>query len=152
MVLIMATTNEDCIDILNNLIETCKDGANGFKEASEGVTDADVKALFLQYATQRATFATELQAEVAALGGDPETSGTTAASLHRGWINIKSAVVGNDRKAVLEECERGEDHAKAAYEKASKGCLTGNPASVVARQHSAVQEAHDRVKALRDAC
>ena len=148
----MATTNEDCIKILNDLIETCKDGANGFKEASEGVTDADVKALFLQYSTQRATFASELQAEVTALGGDPETSGTTAASLHRGWINIKSAIVGNDRKAVLEECERGEDHAKAAYEKASKGCLTGNPASVVARQQSAVQEAHDRVKALRDAC
>ena len=148
----MAATNDDCISTLNDLIETCKDGANGFKEAAEGVTDADVKALFLQYATQRETFASELQAEVKALGGDPETSGSTAASLHRGWMNIKSAVVGNDRKAILQECERGEDSAKAAYEKAGECGLTGTAATVVARQQPAIQEAHDRIKALRDAC
>ena len=148
----MATTNDECISALNDLIETCKDGANGFKEAADGVTDADVTALFLQYATQRETFASELQSEVTKLGGDPETSGSTAASLHRGWMNIKSAVVGNDRKAILQECERGEDSAKAAYEKAMKCQLPADVATTVSRQNAAVQEAHDRIKALRDAC
>ncbi|HTV01956.1 MAG TPA: PA2169 family four-helix-bundle protein [Luteitalea sp.] len=143
-------TNDTAISTLNNLIETCKDGENGFKTAAEGLTDPAYKAKFIEYAQQRATFARELQAQVRTLGGDPEKSGSVAASLHRGWIDIKSVVTGKSDHAILAEAERGEDVAKAAYEKAVKESLPADAAALVQRQASAVKQAHDHVRDARD--
>lgn len=143
--------NEDTISTLNNLIETCKDGQDGFKTAAEGVERSDLKSLFYELGQQRSQFAGELQTLVRELGGDPESTGSTTAALHRGWINIKSLITGKDETAILNEAERGEDIAKAAYEKATKETLPSNVSSVVAQQATKVKAAHDRVRDLRDA-
>ena len=144
-------SNDDVISTLNGLIETCKDGQQGFKEAAEGVERSDLKSLFYEFSQQRSQFAGELQSIVQSLGGDPETSGSFAGSLHRGWINIKSAVTGKDDGAILNECERGEDSAKSNYKSALENKLPANIAETVQTQYAAVQAAHDRIKALRDA-
>ena len=143
-------SNDDVISTLNGLIETCKDGQDGFKEAAEGVERSDLKSLFYEFSQQRSQFVGELQSLVRELGGDPEKSGSVAAAIHRGWINIKSAVTGKDEGAILSECERGEDSAKNAYKSALEEALPANVTEVVQRQFTAVQAAHDRVKALRD--
>jgi uncharacterized protein (TIGR02284 family) len=143
-------TNDDVISTLNNLIETCKDGQDGFQAAAEGVERSDLKSIFYEYSQQRAQFAGELQTLVRELGGDPENSGSTAAALHRGWINIKSAITGQDDAAILNECERGEDSAKSNYKDALESNLPANVAETIQRQYAAVQEAHDRVKGLRN--
>jgi uncharacterized protein (TIGR02284 family) len=143
--------NDNVISTLNNLIETCKDGQEGFRQAAEGVRNAELKTLFLTYAQQRAQFAGELQNEVLRTGGDPETTSSTAGALHRGWINIKSAVTGEDEGAVITECERGEDSAVSNYEAALKGELPNNLRALVERQFAQVKEAHDRIRALERA-
>lgn len=143
--------NDDVISTLNNLIETCRDGQNGFQTAAGGVTRGDLKQLFHEFSQQRAQFVGELQDEVRRLGGDPETTGSVAASLHRGWINIKSAVTGSDDNAVLAECERGEDSAVRNYQEALESELPANVRSVVERQFRQVKQAHDRVRSLERA-
>jgi uncharacterized protein (TIGR02284 family) len=143
-------SNDDVISTLNGLIATCKDGQDGFKTAAEGVERSDLKSLFYEFSQQRAQFAGELQSLVQSLGGDPEHSGSVAASLHRGWMNIKSAVTGKDDGAILNECERGEDSAKDAYKDALEESLPANVTETVQTQYAAVQAAHDRIKALRD--
>ena len=147
----MAIDNDKVISTLNDLIETCKDGQEGFKHAAEGVKDSSIKNLFLQYSQQRAQFAGELQNEVNHLGGNPENSGSIAGALHRGWINIKSAVTGEDEHAILSEAERGEDTAVSSYRDALEKPLPANIADVVRRQYVAIQEAHNQVKSLRNA-
>ncbi|HKR02586.1 MAG TPA: PA2169 family four-helix-bundle protein [Pyrinomonadaceae bacterium] len=147
----MATDNDNVISTLNNLIETCKDGENGFRTAADGVKNSELKTLFNTYSQQRAQFAAELQAEVRSLGGDPEQTGSVAASLHRGWINIKSAVTGEDEGAVISECERGEDSAVRNYQEALNETLPGNIQSIVQRQYVEVKESHDRIRALEKA-
>lgn len=142
--------NGSVISTLNGLIETCKDGQNGFKEAAEGVERSDLKSLFYEFSQQRSQFAGELQSLVQALGGDPENSGSTLAALHRGWINIKSVVTGKDEEAILNECERGEDSAKNTYKAALEQQLPANVMETVQTQYASVQAAHDRVKAMRD--
>ena len=141
--------NDKVISVLNNLIETCKDGQDGFKTAAEGVERSELKTLFYEYSQQRARFAGELQNEVRRLGGDPEKTGSVAASLHRGWIDLKSAVTGKDDNAILAECERGEDSAVRNYKDAlADAGLTADVRTVVERQYAAVQEAHDRIRSL----
>jgi len=144
--------NDNVISTLNNLIETCKDGQNGFQTAAEGVKRSDLKSLFAEYALQRSKFAGELQTEVTRLGGDPENTGSVAATLHRGWINIKSAVTGADENAVIAECERGEDSAVSNYQDAlGDQNLPADIRSIVERQYTQIKEAHDRVRALERA-
>ncbi len=145
----MADSN-NAISTLNNLIETCKDGENGFNEAAQGVSSTDLKDVFMRYSQQRSQFAGELQDEVSKLGGDPQTGGSIAASIHRGWIDIKSVVTGKDEAAILNECERGEDSAVQAYQTALKEALPSDVNSVVERQYTQIKEAHDRIKGLRN--
>ena len=147
----MATDNDKVISTLNNLIETCKDGEQGFRTAADGVKKSDLKTLFLTYSQQRAQFAGELQNEVLRLGGDPEKTGSVAATLHRGWLDIKSAVTGEDEGAIIRECERGEDSAVRNYEDALKEDLPANIRSIIERQLTEIKEAHARLRAFERA-
>ncbi len=140
------------ISTLNSLIETLKDGQNGFREAAEASDDSSLKKTLSEYSLQRSRFAGELQAQVVALGeSDPEDSGSVIAAVHRGWIDLKAAVTSHDRHAILAECERGEDSAVAAYRKALEADMPADVRQTVAAQQTEVQQAHDRIKALRDA-
>ncbi len=147
----MALDNDEVISTLNNLVETCKDGQNGFRTAAEAIKNSELTTLFNTYSQQRARFAAELQDEVLRLGGDPEETGSTAAALHRGWMNIKSAVTGEDDGAVISECERGEDSAVEAYEEALETDLPNDVKVIVSRQFSQVKEAHDRIRSIEKA-
>jgi uncharacterized protein (TIGR02284 family) len=141
--------DQSTISTLNNLIETLKDGNEGFKTAAADVKDSNVKSTFEQLAQERATLAQELRAEVRRLGGEPEFTGSTAAAAHRGWINIKRAL-GAGEKSILSEAERGEDVAVNSFEKALKEKLPPDVAGVVRRQYDQVKKGHDQVKSLRD--
>src|SRR3954453_19877877 len=137
---------------INSLIETLKDGQEGFKQAAEAVKDSNLKSLFNEYSLQRSRFAGELQAEARQLGeSDPETTSSTSGAMHRAWINIKSAVTSGDDHTVLAECERGEDSAVKEYQDAIEDSDLSAPIrEIVRRQYNEVKSAHDRVRQLRD--
>ncbi|MFN2508436.1 MAG: PA2169 family four-helix-bundle protein [Chthoniobacterales bacterium] len=147
----MSQTKE-LISTLNSLIETLKDGQEGFRQASEAVKDSQLKTLFSEYSLQRAKFVGELQNHVIHLGEpDPEKTSSTAGALHRAWMNLKSAITKQDDHAILEECERGEDSALAEFKRAMEANLPEPVRDAVSRQYTAVKAVHDHVKALRDA-
>jgi len=138
--------------VLNNLIETLKDGQEGFKQAAEGVSDPKLKSLFRDYSDQRSRFATVLQSEARRQGEtEPETTSSAAGALHRGWINLKSAITGGDEHAILVECERGEDSAVEEYKKALDDALSPAARELVSLQFPEIKAAHDRIRTLRDA-
>lgn len=139
------------INVIEKLIETCKDGENGYRDAAEHVKRHDLKTFFLSQSLERAKFAGELQAELPRLGEhDKKDSGSVSAALHRAWLDTKATLGGGDH-TILESVERGEDSAKESYEKALSGSLPANVAEIVRRQASSVKSAHDRVRDLRDA-
>lgn len=142
--------NDDVESVLNDLIETSIDGEKGFLKAAEDAQDAELKSLFKECAQRCRLGAAELQSQVRAQGSRPETSGSTAGALHRGWISVREALSSRDDKAILEECERGEDYAKAAYKKALGKELPGDIRAIVERQYQGVIANHDRVRNLRD--
>jgi uncharacterized protein (TIGR02284 family) len=146
----MAST-EQVVSTLNNLIETCRDGQEGFKTAAEGVNNGELKELFYSYSQQRAGFAGELQDEVRRLGGDPEETGSVTASLHRGWMDIKAAVTGGAESSVLAECERGETAALSNYRAAFNVDMPTNVRQALERQFAEIKEAHNRIRNLERA-
>ena len=147
----MPMDKDDVIDTLNDLIETCKDGEEGFRTCAEDIKRADLKSIFGRAAQRCAESASELQAQVGRLGGKPERKGSFAGSAHRRWVDIKSAITGKDDAAVLAECERGEDVAKASYQKALEKDLPPEVRGIVQRQYQGVLEHHDMVRNLEKA-
>lgn len=140
----------NAISVVENLIETSRDGEKGYRDAAEHVKAADLKAFFNEQSLERGRFAQELQAELAKLGKpDKKVSGSATAAIHRAWIDTKANLGGGD-KTILESVEAGEDKAKDTYNKAASGTLPGSLTEIVRRQAAAVQRAHDRVRALRD--
>jgi uncharacterized protein (TIGR02284 family) len=144
----MATDNKAVVSVLNDLIETCKDGANGFRAAAAAVQHADARTLFTSRVPVIERASEELQAEVRRLGGDPETTGSVAARLHRGWIGLKSAITGQDDAAIITECERGEQLAVRNYEDALRKDLPADVRAIVERQYRGAVQNLERVRAL----
>ncbi len=142
--------NDDVADILSDLAETAKDGEYGFRACAEQADSADLKSTFLRRADECRGAAAELYGEIRKLGGKPDEGGTTAGALHRGWVSVKATLSTYDDKAVLEECERGEDAAVGQYRKALKQSLPANIKLIVERQAQGAQRNHDQIKQLRD--
>lgn len=140
--------------MVRELIETCRDGQEGFRTAAEGVADdSELKMLLSSFSLQRAKFAGELEAQLVEMGEHhPEREGPSlSGAAHRGWINLKASLTRADNHALLAECERGEDAAMAEYNKALKHELPGPVAEIVRRQRQEVIATHNTIRALRDA-
>jgi len=143
-------SRSDVIDVLKQLVECCKDGEYGFRACAEQARREDLKSVFLQRAEDCRRGAQELNQLLREFGHAAEEHGSLLGAMHRGWVSIKSKLTTYDDKAVLEECERGEDNAKARYLKALQKNLPGNVRMVIERQMQGVQRNHDQIKMLRD--
>jgi uncharacterized protein (TIGR02284 family) len=146
----IAMSNDDVVDVLNNLIETCNDGAKGFNACADQAKAPELKSVFSARAAECARAAEELQAQVLACGGRPDSGGSASGAIHRGWVKLRSAVAPAGDHTLLEECERGEDVAVASYRKALEKELPPQVRSLVARQAEGAQRNHDQIRALRD--
>jgi uncharacterized protein (TIGR02284 family) len=142
--------NDDVIDTLNDLIETCKDGAYGFRASAEHVQSPELRTVFTNRAQNCDEGAAQLQSLVAQCGGEPDTGGSATGAVHRGWVAARGALSGYSDQAMLEECERGEDAAVARYRKALESDLPPEVRTVVERQFQGVKRNHDEIRALRN--
>lgn len=143
-------TNEDVIDVLNDLIENCRDGEYGFKACAEHTQSTELRELFQSRSRECNGAALELQSLVTQKGGTPESSGSASGAVHRGWVAVKGTLSGYSDLAMLEECERGEDVAKARYKKALEQDLPADIHMVVTRQYDGAVRNHDQIRLLRD--
>ena len=142
---------KDDISTTNGLIKTTLDSMKGYREASEDSTTVNA-AFFCEKADQRRAVATRLQSHVASLGGDPQDDSSASAAAHRGFMNLKQAIMGTEEKAVVEEVERGEDFIKAKYEAALKSSdLSPSTRSVIEEAYISIKAGHDKISAMKHA-
>jgi len=141
--------DEETLSVIDHLITTAEDGKSGFTEAAKTATDARLKDLFSVCAEDCAEAVAELRNLAVEHGGEPDTSGSVAAKAHRGWMKAKSGLEDKNL-AVLEEVERGQDYAKAAYTKALKRELPIDVHTVIRRQASGAVKNHDLIRDLRN--
>jgi uncharacterized protein (TIGR02284 family) len=141
----------ELIATLNELIATCRDGEEGFHTCAEAVKNPQLKSFFEQKAERCALGAAQLQDKVRELGGEPGRNGSAAGALHRFWINLRSTLAGMNEHAILDECARGEDAAKRAYEEALKKALPADLRLLIERQYREVKANRNSVHEMRNA-
>jgi uncharacterized protein (TIGR02284 family) len=139
----------DTLELIKDLIQTCKDGETGYLHAAGVATDPQLKAYFTEQSLERARFGAELRIEAQRLGDKPEASGTVSAVLHRVWFETK-ATIGLGDQSILNSVEQGEDRAKKDYETALSSQLPPDLRTIIQRQADSVLKAHDYVRDMRD--
>jgi uncharacterized protein (TIGR02284 family) len=139
-------------DMLQELIETCRDGQDGYRDAAEHVSESNLRTFLNDKSLERAGFAGELEQEILILGDDnPDRSGSATAAIHRAWIDLKATLGGGDA-AILKSVEAGEDRARKNYEKmAANSELPDYLGGIVRRHLISIQAAHDHVRSLLQA-
>jgi uncharacterized protein (TIGR02284 family) len=144
------TLTKETVNTLNDLVQVNIDSRDGFRHAAGEIQEVAVANMFNQMADERDRQSQELKSLVSMNGEQPETDGSFAASAHRTWMDLRTAL-GGGLQTVLDEAERGEDHIKAKYESALKENAGSAVTDVLHRQYAAVKAAHDRVRDMRDA-
>jgi uncharacterized protein (TIGR02284 family) len=146
----MPGTLQDYATAVHDVITVCRDGEQGFRGAAQAVKTPAIKELFERYSAQRAQFATELQGAVKALGFETINPQGLGGVLYASWINLKGLLTGHDVHGILVEAERGEDWTLKTYRAALGKSLPPEIASIIQKQFEEVQQAHDRIRSLRD--
>jgi uncharacterized protein (TIGR02284 family) len=146
----MPGTLQDYAQAVHDVISTCRDAEQGFRGAAQAVNARTMKEMFQQYSAQRAQFAAELQGAVKALGFETTDPQGLGGMLHAGWMNLKGLLTGHDVHAILVEAERGEDWSEKTYRSALSKTLPPEIAAIIQKQFEEVQEAHNRIRSLRD--
>ncbi len=146
--------NEKSIDALNMLIEINNDRIEGYETAAKETDEADLKTLFSDLIATSVECNRELIPEVQRLGGTPIEGTKTSGKFFRAWMEVKAALTGKDRKAILNSCEYGEDVAVDTYDKViedHREDLSAELRSMVKAQREIIKADHDEIKLLRDA-
>ncbi|HEY8591587.1 MAG TPA: PA2169 family four-helix-bundle protein [Sphingomicrobium sp.] len=146
----MDNSNSDEIGTLNTLIATTIDSVTGYENSAKDIDNQRFAEIFRQRADERQQVVEQLRGEVRRLGGDPEESGSFLGKAHQRWEDLKSAVTGQDEKAIINEVERGEDYLKEKFETAlSGGMLSSESRSVVEQAYQSVRQGHDQMSQLK---
>lgn len=141
---------EKSIDILNSLVQINNDRIEGYETASKEADETDLKTLFSHFTETSLKCKAELVAEVKRLGGKPTEGTTTSGKLYRVWMDIKSAMTGSDRKAIINSCEYGEKVAVETYEDALSHSedLTSEQLMMIKEQYAAIKANYEKIKNL----
>lgn len=151
----MTTMTEELVEVLNDLIKINNDRIEGYERAAEEAKDVDItlKAVFNKMADESRKYVSDLTSHINSLGGDTETGTTAMGKIYRAWMDVKAAVTGNDRHAILASCEYGEDQAQRAYQKAlaSDAEIDVDTRQLITSQQESLKASHDNIKKMRDA-
>jgi uncharacterized protein (TIGR02284 family) len=137
----------DYFDILKKLHTRLIDSRDGYKSSRKEVSDeARFVGFFDRRIAEREEFHTVLHRQLAADGVDVDESGSVAASAHRGWLELRNALSGDD-EAVYDEIINGEQALLENYRDAIEA-TAGKPGyGFLADQRASVEGAINEAKA-----
>jgi uncharacterized protein (TIGR02284 family) len=138
------------VDVLENLVEICRDGQNGYRDGAEHAKDPQLKQFLNQTSLERAKFAGDLESEAVRQGkADVDRSGSTMGAMHRGWTELKASLGGGD-DSILSSMETGDSHAKDKYDEYIRdNKLPDEILGILRNQAQAIVGTLDRVRGLR---
>ncbi|MDP3802736.1 PA2169 family four-helix-bundle protein [Brevundimonas sp.] len=145
----MSNANHHDIHVLNSLIQTTIDSADGYRLASGETDDPGHRDLFGRRSFERRQVAEELQSMVRALGGDPAAEGSILAKAQRAFADVKHALM-RDETGMIGAVESAEDAVRARFEKALEDSqISATTRDAIRRAFFRVGEGREEVHDLR---
>lgn len=142
---------EKSIKVLNILITINNDRIKGYETASEATEEQALKTLFKRFIRTSQKCKQELAREVISVGGEEADGTKTSGKFFRVRMDVKAALTGKDRRAILNACKNGENEAKDTYDKVLKNdleYLNSEQQSIVGNQKSLLNADRKHIKSL----
>jgi uncharacterized protein (TIGR02284 family) len=142
-------TTEHDIKVLNSLIGTVIDSADGYTEAAKAASGSRFADVFLRRGSERQELTARLQSTVRQLGGTPEDDGTLLAGAHRLFLNLRNSMSSDDT-SIIDQVEAGEDHIKHKFEDAQRDSEV-SPAvkAAIDEAYIVVKDGHDEIRDIK---
>ncbi|HYC68613.1 PA2169 family four-helix-bundle protein [Brevundimonas sp.] len=145
----MSNPNRHDIHVLNSLIQTTIDSADGYRVASTEAEDPGHRDLFGRRSFERRQVAEDLQSTVRALGGDPAAEGSVLAKAQRAFADVKHALMRDDT-GMIGAVEIAEDAVRTQFERALEDShISATTRDTIRRAFSRVADGRDQVHELR---
>ena len=145
----MSNANRHDIHVLNTLIQTSIDSADGYREASTEADDPGRRDLFGRRSFERRRVAEELQSTVRELGGDPTADGSILAKAQRAFADIRHALM-RDEASMVGAVESAEDTLRSRFEKALEDShISATTRETIRRAFARVSEGAEGLHDLR---
>ena len=141
------------VEVLNDLVMINNDRINGYERAIKELKqeDGDLKSLFDQMIIESQKIKSDLAHEIQVLHGEVKKGSTEMGKIYRAWMDVKAIFTGENRHAILSNCEAGEDAAQKAYKKALETeRLPSFLRELLTSQQDTLRESHDEIKDLRN--
>ncbi len=137
-------------DVVEGLIQVCRDGQAGYRDAAEHAKDPELKRLLAEVSLERAKFARDLENEALRWGdADVARTDTMLGAVHRGWANLKANLGGGD-DAILSSLVSGDEYARKHYDEAIRSDDTPvEICGILRNQAQAIVGTLDRIRSLR---
>jgi uncharacterized protein (TIGR02284 family) len=140
------TTITDAVEMLSDLIHTCRATENGFRRGAEAITQTDLRRLLDTYAKQSARFWSQLEVELVRLGGVLDRRDALDGAI-AGKTLVRFPVTNPSK--VIEDCARMEDELLRGYQNALQAELPPPLQTIIERQLTAILAASGRLRDLR---
>lgn len=143
-------TQDHAVKVLNSLIETTLDSANGYRDAAEGAESPPIRSLLARKASTREELSRRLQSEVRNFGAEPETDQSALGKAHNVFTELKGKVMGRDDDSVLAEVDRGESFIEEKFEKAARDPDLPEPVRrLLESECAAIRTDHEEMKRMK---
>lgn len=145
---------EKTIEAFNSLIVINNDRIEGYKTAEAEAEETDLKMLFSDLMQTSIQNRKDLVAEVIRLGGTPDEGTRITGKFFRVWMDVKAAFTGNDRKAILDSCEYGENVILETYKNVliqDHKDTNSSEQQMLNRHYGLLKADYEKIKELRDA-
>src|SRR5215467_447407 len=133
-----------------DVIAICRDAEQGYRSAANAVRTPALRDLFEEYSAQRAGFARELHRLSRTMGMHIDDPSGLAGALLGGWIELKGILSRHNEHQILIEAARGEEQSVKTYRQTLAMNLSAEMRTLIESQAAQVQQARDRIVALRD--
>lgn len=144
--------SQETIEVLNDLIRVNNDRITGYEKAIHEAKqeDNDLKILFASMVAESHRMKIAIATEVQSLDARVSQGTTTEGKIYGVWRELKAIISGNNRHAILSNCEAVEDAAQKAYRIALRNHLPAFIRDLLTRQLDTLEASHEEVRSLRD--
>src|SRR5512145_1239493 len=145
-----SSTNSGLVETLKEVGKIIRDSEEGYRHSANDIDDWQLRSMFLELARVRGEQGDEVDRLLQRFGGEAVPKGGSASgTLHRTFVDLKAAITGHNRQAVIAEVVRGESYAESVFDKALRADLPADVRQVIQRHHDSVRDSRDRVRRMQ---
>ncbi len=138
----------ETVRLLRQLMAQLRDSEAGYRRAYGEIRDPSLRVEFGRLVEEREDMIEGLDGCLADLGQAPDAGGTMLGAAHRLFFDLRTAISGRDREAILREIVRGESVLEESYDATIRAGLPPAIHNIVRRQHRLARGSRDRFRAM----